>query len=227
LFQGRFKSILVEDSDRLAWLCHYIYLNPVRAGVCELRALKSYLFSSYWHLRRPTTRRPFMEFEAFLECSGGLRDSVSGRAKYEEYLSWLEESDQAKKDAAFDRMSRGWAMGSKTFKRALLDDERVRLAELELGSKDYLELREEMWGAEMEKGLAAFSKTRSDIERDPKSCDWKVALATHLKRKLLCRNTWSSENLKMGSPASISRYCSELENGSRPGAKTLLNELLQ
>jgi len=30
LFQGRFKSIVVEDGERLAWLCHYIHLNPAR-----------------------------------------------------------------------------------------------------------------------------------------------------------------------------------------------------
>ena len=27
LFQGRYKSILVEGGERLAWLCHYIHLK--------------------------------------------------------------------------------------------------------------------------------------------------------------------------------------------------------
>jgi len=51
LFQGRFESLLVGDWDRLAWLCHYIDLNPARAGVCGIGGLKGYAFSSYWHLR--------------------------------------------------------------------------------------------------------------------------------------------------------------------------------
>ncbi len=33
LFQGRFKSILIEDSDYLLQLIRYVHLNPVRAGI--------------------------------------------------------------------------------------------------------------------------------------------------------------------------------------------------
>jgi putative transposase len=36
LFQGRFKSILLEE-DRLGALCSYIHLNPVRARISALR----------------------------------------------------------------------------------------------------------------------------------------------------------------------------------------------
>lgn len=32
LFQGRFKSVLVDDDDYLKELIRYIHLNPVRAG---------------------------------------------------------------------------------------------------------------------------------------------------------------------------------------------------
>jgi REP element-mobilizing transposase RayT len=35
LFQGRFKSILVDADSYLLELVRYIHLNPVRAGVCE------------------------------------------------------------------------------------------------------------------------------------------------------------------------------------------------
>jgi putative transposase len=31
LFQGRYKSLIVEPGERLEPLCHYIHLNPVRA----------------------------------------------------------------------------------------------------------------------------------------------------------------------------------------------------
>ena len=30
LFQGRYKSLLVEEGDALGQVCHYIHLNPVR-----------------------------------------------------------------------------------------------------------------------------------------------------------------------------------------------------
>ena len=35
LFQGRFKSFLVEDDGYLAGLCYYIHGNPVRAGMVK------------------------------------------------------------------------------------------------------------------------------------------------------------------------------------------------
>jgi putative transposase len=48
LFQGRFKSVLVESETHLLELSRYIVLNPVRAGLCESPA--EWVWSSY----RPT-----------------------------------------------------------------------------------------------------------------------------------------------------------------------------
>jgi putative transposase len=36
LFQGRFGSILIEREAHLLEVARYVFLNPVRAGVCEL-----------------------------------------------------------------------------------------------------------------------------------------------------------------------------------------------
>jgi len=45
LFQGRFKSILVEADSYLLELVRYIHLNPVRAGMCE--SADAYEWSSH------------------------------------------------------------------------------------------------------------------------------------------------------------------------------------
>ena len=45
LFQGRFKSILVDSSHYLRKLVRYIHLNPVRAGL--VNKAKTYLWSSH------------------------------------------------------------------------------------------------------------------------------------------------------------------------------------
>jgi len=45
LFQGRFKSILVEKESYLLELCRYIVCNPVRANLCK--APKNWKWSSY------------------------------------------------------------------------------------------------------------------------------------------------------------------------------------
>ena len=72
LFQGRFKSLQVENQERLGWLCHYIHLNPVRARICEVDGLSSYPWSSYRLLGRPKQRPAWLSFEACLTSAGEL-----------------------------------------------------------------------------------------------------------------------------------------------------------
>ena len=45
LFQGRFKSFLIEDDRYFTMMCFYIHGNPIRAGVA--RSLWDYAWSSY------------------------------------------------------------------------------------------------------------------------------------------------------------------------------------
>src|SRR5450432_1744377 len=39
LFQGRYKSLVVDPDGVLGPLCHYIHLNPVRAKLCTVAEL--------------------------------------------------------------------------------------------------------------------------------------------------------------------------------------------
>ena len=52
LFQGRYKSLLVEEDSYLGALLHYTHLNPVRADITDVAGLRDYRWSSYWYLRR-------------------------------------------------------------------------------------------------------------------------------------------------------------------------------
>ena len=47
-----------------------------------------------------------------LERAGGLRDTPAGRGKYKVYLGWLNENEPARKALRFERMSKGWVIGS-------------------------------------------------------------------------------------------------------------------
>lgn len=40
LFQGRFKSLIVEEDGYMGALQHYVHLNPLRAGMCRVDELK-------------------------------------------------------------------------------------------------------------------------------------------------------------------------------------------
>src|ERR1035437_3443927 len=44
LFQGRYKALLVEAGGPLGQVCHYLHLNPVRAGIVLPAELKTYRY---------------------------------------------------------------------------------------------------------------------------------------------------------------------------------------
>ncbi len=58
LFQGRYKALLVEPGEALGHVCHYIHLNPVRAGVVSVSGLKEFRDSSYWRCGTRRAARP-------------------------------------------------------------------------------------------------------------------------------------------------------------------------
>ena len=226
LFQGRFKAIVVEDYEQLGWLCHYIHLNPVRAKVCEVAELKALEYSSYWLLRKRRLRPKFLSFEACLEGAGGLADGSYGWKKYEQYLEWLSEDEPRMKSMKFDQMSKGWAMGSKEFKIALLDDEKRLSASIELGDSDAREARELAWEKSLLECLRIVGRAAGDSVAGRKSEDWKVAVAGYMKLKRLCRNGWLAERLGMGSESGVSRYVSQMQSGERKGAKETFDRII-
>jgi putative transposase len=226
IFQGRFKSVVVEDFDRLGWLCHYIHLNPVRAGICDVQGLRRAPFGSYALLWNKRKRPSFLEFEACLESAGSLKDSAYGRRKYEEYLLWLVEDKPRQKAMLFESMSKGWAMGTKEFKQALLEDEKSMKACLELGVSGAKEMREMAWSDKLERCLGALGKEGDRSSEDRKSADWKIAIAGYMKTRLLCRNGWLADRLAMGTEFAVSRYVSEMQKGQRKEAEKQFEELI-
>ena len=226
IFQGRFKSIVIEDRQRLGWLCHYIHLNPVRAGICGVDGLRFMEFSSYHHLWNKRKRPSFLNLEVCLDSAGELKDTPAGRRKYAEYLSWLVEDEPRQKAMLFDKMSKGWAMGTKGFKAALLEDEKNLKACMKLGVSEAKEMREVVWDAKLEACLSALNIDFNDYTAFKKSESWKIAVAGYMRQKLLCRNGWLAERLGMGSEYAVSRYVSELFSGKRREAKQLYKTII-
>jgi len=58
VFQGRYKAILL-DGEAVGAVCHYIHLNPVRAGLTDVEQLESYVASSFTRLWYPRRRWRF------------------------------------------------------------------------------------------------------------------------------------------------------------------------
>ena len=88
LFQGRYKSLLVEEGAALGQVCHYIHLNPVRAGITTVDGLGAYRHGSFWYLTRPGRRPDCLQVDTALREAGELPDTKAGWSSYARYLAW-------------------------------------------------------------------------------------------------------------------------------------------
>ena len=81
LFQGRFKSFLVEDDRYFLAMCFYIHGNPLRAGI--LKRLSDYRWSSYPAYANKRNQPPWLTTEWVLGLHGGSRkDFVEAQHAY-------------------------------------------------------------------------------------------------------------------------------------------------
>ncbi len=82
LFQGRYKSIVVERDAYLKELCRYVVLNPVRAGLVE--AVHQWRWSSYTETARAIHRPAWLHVEEVWSLFGG--DEKQARATYRRFV---------------------------------------------------------------------------------------------------------------------------------------------
>ena len=228
LFQGRYKSLIVEEGGYLGALLHYTHLNPVRAGMVDVEELRDYRWSSYWYLHRPSMRPDFLDCTGALEAAGGLSDTRYGHGKYAEYLRWLSSDRGAQKEMAFEKMCRGWALGTKEFKKGLLDgavradtnsteaNEGGANQQPHYEGQELREANELRWEQALERSLWALGKSSEDCSRDKKSAEWKILVAAALKQCTSASNAWIARSLNMGVPHAVSRYVGMFKEAGRP-----------
>lgn len=226
-FQGRYHAILVEPGVHLGQLVDYIHLNPVRAGIVMLEQLEQFRWSS---LRRfvanPATDRPaWLDCEEWLRAKSGLPDTRAGWESYREHLTWLMADEGRQKAAAFEQMSKGWAIGSDSYKRAIQKDFRDKTIAKDWGGEEVAELNRLHWRDLLEQGATELGRTLQEVRTESKTADWKVALASWMKASSSVPNRWISEQLHMGAPDAVSRYVAEVNGGKRPTAALLLKRL--
>jgi len=82
LFQGRYKSIVVERDAYLKELCRYIVLNPVRAGLVE--AAHQWRWSSYPETARAVARPAWLHVDEVWSLFGN--EERQARAAYRRFV---------------------------------------------------------------------------------------------------------------------------------------------
>jgi putative transposase len=206
VFQGRYKSLLINEDRPLLGLIDYIHLNPVRAKLCTVDKLKDYTRSSFPKYFKRIVHPP-LERGTFLRLAD-LPDTVGGMRKYTERLKLLDERDPKQREALAKKYCRGWFLGSAEAKKDLAKDLAGSNPSVDWEGVDLKELNALTWERIVEAEMKRLVKKDADIAGDPKGADWKVAIAKRLRKETTAKNPWIAERLQMGHP----NYVSNLVN---------------
>lgn len=112
LFQGRFKSILVEKDRYLVELSRYIHLNPVRAQMVERP--EDYPYSSYpWYMREQTS--DLLTTDLILSLYA--KDPRTAKQSYREFV---ESALGRELENPYNRVYGGMILGGESFIKDVL-----------------------------------------------------------------------------------------------------------
>jgi putative transposase len=123
LFGGRYKSLLIDESDPLYLrvVCDYVHLNPVRAGLIEKdKPLESYRWSSYEsYLGRASNRPGWLRCDRLLGEHGLGKET--GRSRREFGCRMEAQRLQPNETQQEKQIRRGWLFGAEDFVPRLID----------------------------------------------------------------------------------------------------------
>lgn len=206
LFQGRFKSLMVEPGTHWRDLVDYIHLNPVRAGLADTAALGKYPWTSLQLFPKRKTRPSFLDCR-WMAYSDDLSDTPGGWRRYANVLAGRNSADPKEVEKLDRQMCRGWCIGADSFRKAVAKDFMEKEGAARLEKEELRDLNETRWAAGLEACMKALKKTDKDAERDPFSVNWKLAIARKLKSETSVTNAWLGKNLNMGKARSVSAIC--------------------
>ena len=216
LFQGRYKSIVIdpEDSTYFQTACDYVHLNPARAGLAGAVGVGEFVWSSSWYLSQSCAKAPsWLALGRIVEAHTHQRDSSRARILY---LRYLENQSAAEVDEGeYKALRRGWCLGSADFKMELRDGLNTQLNPL---SRDSIigEPRRMHDECEAEKLLVeAAGMVDLDLSQKEslkKNDIRKEMLAWFLTKKTSVGQAWISKHLGMGNRINVSRAIKHIES---------------
>jgi hypothetical protein len=110
LFAGRYKSLIVDESDPLYLrvVCDYVHLNPARARIVKPgEPLESYRWSSYGDCLKSPTRRPaWLRVDRVLGEHGIHWDNRRGRLELSRWMEALRADNED--ETHYKQIRRGW-----------------------------------------------------------------------------------------------------------------------
>jgi putative transposase len=199
LFAGRYKSLLVDESDPLYLraVCDYVHLNPVRTGLIEPdKKLHSYPWSSYPSYLAGKRGRP-----SWLRCDRllGEHGLQQGKRHHRIEFSRRIETSRAEAGANTDQpIRRGWLFGADDFIMRLVDRLEKEVSEHHV-ARERSETDEELAERIVRAGIKELGWEEEELGRRRKGDPGKIRLARELRKRTSIDLKWIARRLEMGS----------------------------
>jgi len=126
VFEGRYRTELVEDETYLWTVTRYVHLNPVRAGLVEHPG--SWKWSSYPGYARDRSRLEWVAYDELLASWAG-EFGGSGSEPARTYRRYVTAGVSQPPDSPWSEAYHGWILGSQNFVdrvRAIVRDQPAR-----------------------------------------------------------------------------------------------------
>jgi REP element-mobilizing transposase RayT len=210
LFQGRYQSILVEDSSALARVVDYIHLNPVRARVVATEQLCNYRWSSIFRYLRGN-QETGMTAQTWLKACGGWTDTTKGWAAYRKHLEDLSTDEAEQKQQGLEGLSKGWAIGTPAWRQTLAQEYAHQKLTVGMERAQVQELKLAVWETQLVTSLSRLGKSLDDLKTRPRSNEWKLLIAVEL-RSMGAQVSWIAEKLHLGKASSVRSLLSRIKS---------------
>ena len=200
LFQGRYKSILLENEGVWARVADYIHLNPVRAGLVPLAQLAQFRWSSLTRFCRGGGFAG-LQAEAWL-ATQGLEPTPVGWQRYLDHLADVMATDEG----AVERpLSAGWAMGTEAWLAEIAS--RLKERSAQAPKAEYLVPQDALmrdWEARLQQMLAELPAVVDGAEPgDAVTRACRVRLGARLQQECGASVEWIAQRLGLGKTTSV------------------------
>jgi REP element-mobilizing transposase RayT len=202
LFQGRYRSILIENIEVMAKVVDYIHLNPVRAKIVSPEHVKAYRWTSLAGIVRGDG---WIDGDGW-RGGGRFSQSDPGRRGYEEFLIEVGRNEKEWEKLGLNGLSEGWAIGTSGWRRAMAKEHGQRALNPGLELREIRELREGAWEHTLQEQLKRIGRDEAELQTYPKRQSWKVELATAVRACCGASVVWLAQRLALGKPSSVRSY---------------------
>ena len=204
----------MEDTGILCRVVDYIHLNPVRAGVVAPAHVGGYPWSSLQVLGgKKSVRLAGLTASEWLEARGGWKNTPKGVTEYVKYLAGIGNSETAQRQAGLENLSRGWALGTYGWKKALAREyaQGAPMRNTGMERDEVEEIRDAHNENTFGQALAKAGKTEGELPTRPRAQAWKIKMALEMRDAGVPVN-WLARRLHLGRASSVRSLLSRARN---------------